>query len=473
MIVMLYSIENTAFKYKNTYYKFPQSLKTFIGSLYGNIPLSIRFGHTFTTHRDIIEKFESGNTQYQMDFIYNKTLETLIFAEENIPYYKKLFQEHALSAQNFKSLDDLKKFPTLSKQLLKDNLNIMHTNLREKPVAYFTGGSTSIPTKLFLPQSSRSKEKAYNNYIFSKLGYHYRDKTLLIKGREISIPEKDIYWEYEPIDNYFLLSNNYMNSDKFPLMYQKTKIFNPKFIFGYPSAILSFIKQCKLRGYEKLNINGVILSSETIYPNELQMIRKFFGVDVLTHYGHTERTVIGYRINNNHYNFLNSYGVPRIVDNEIVATSFDNFVMPFINYKTYDHISGNIKYYPESDIAHHTENIEGRNKDFLVTDDNRLISITMIWGGIPQESINDLQYIQKEKGKVTVLVTGNNINPNKVRSDMLRTVRNGIYFDVKVVKKIEKSSRGKRNICKQSLDIESIRNEISQKSLKSFSEKKK
>lgn len=457
---MTYSIEDRVFHYKSTYYKFPQSLKTFIGSLYGNIPLAIRFGNAFTTHRDIVEKFESSSTQYQMDFIYNKTLETLIFAEENIPYYKKIFQEHALSSKDFKALDDLKKFPTLNKQLIKDNLNNIHTNLKEKPVAYFSGGSLSTPTKYFLPQRSRSKEKAYNNYIFSKIEYHYRDKTLLLKGREISIPEKDIYWEYEPIDNYFLLSNNYMNSDKFPLMYEKTKAFNPKYIFGYPSAILSFIKQCKLHGYAKLDIKGIMLSSETIYPNELQIIREFFGVDVLAHYGHTERIVIGYHINDNSYNFLNSYGVPRIVDNQIIATSFDNFVMPFINYQTGDHVTGNIEYYPESDIVTHAENIEGRTQDFLVSEDKRLISITTMCGGqyLPLETINNIQYIQEEEGKVTVLVEGNNIDTEKVRQGMCQLVREGISFDVKVVDSIEKSSRGKRIMCKQSLDIESIRN---------------
>lgn len=469
---MDYSIEKIIFNYKSTYYKFPQSLKTFIGTIYGHIPLSIRFGHHFRTHRDIIEKFESSNTQYQMDFIYNKTLETIIFSEEHIPYYKKIFQEHGISSKDFKALGDLKKFPTTNKELIKSNLNSFHTDIIEKPVTYFTGGSLSIPAKFFLPQSSRSKEKAYTLYISSKTGYHHRDRTLLLKGREVSIPEKNIYWEYEPVANYFVLSNNYINSDKFPLIYEKAKTFSPKFIFGYPSAILSFIRQCKLHGFKKLDVQGIILSSETIYSNEHKIITDFFGVNILTHYGHTERIVVGYKLNNSLYSFVNSYGVPRIVNNEIIATSFDNFVMPFINYETGDHVSGNIEYYPESDIAHHIQDIEGRSKDFLVTDDKRLVSVTMLCGGLPQETINHIQYIQEEEGKVTVLVTGENINPEKVRSDMCRTVRDGIYFDVKVVENIEKSSRGKRIICKQSLDIESIRNEISQKSLKSILNKK-
>lgn len=460
MNTMAFSIEHIAFNYKNTYYKFPQSLKTFIGTLYGNVPLSKRFGKTYSMHKEIIEKFETGSMQYQMDFIYNKTLETLIFAEENIPYYKKVFQAHGIASKDYKSLDDLKKFPTLNKQIIKDNLNTMYTDIVEKPVEYFSGGSLSTPTKYYLPETSRSKEKAYSTFTLSQVGgYTYRDKTLLLKGREISIPEKDIYWEYEPIDNYFLLSNNYMNSSKFPLMFEKAKKFNPKFIFGYPSAVLSFIKQCKLHGYPKLKIKGVILSSETLYPDELKIIRDFFDVDVLTQYGHTERIVTGYTINDKPYKFLNSYGMPRIVNNEIIATSFDNFVMPFINYQTGDHVTGKIDYYTDSDIAIHAENIEGRTQDFLVSEDKRLISITTMCGGqhLPLETIDNIQYLQEEEGKVTVLVEGKDVDPEKVKNGMCQLVRDGIDFDVKLVDNIEKSSRGKRIMCKQSLDIETIR----------------
>jgi len=40
---------------------------------------------------------------------------------------------------------------------------------------------------------------------------------------------------------------------------------------------------------------------------------------------------------------------------------------------------------------------------------------------------------------------------------MCKLVREGIEFDIKTVDKIEKTHRGKRVICKQSLDIEKIR----------------
>ncbi len=452
--------EEVLHKYRSIYYNFPQSLKTFLGGLYGAIPLSVRFGKNYDIHKKIIQKFENADEQYKLDFMYNKTLETLLFAEQNIPYYKDIFNEYGVSVNSFKSLEDIKFFPTLTKSDIKKNIDNIYSDKIERAIPYYSGGSLSTPTKYFLPDSSRAKEKAYNNYIFLQIGHVHRDRTLLLKGREVSKPEQNIFWEYEPIDNYFLLSNNYMNSDKFPLMYEKAKEFQPKFIFGYPSAVLSFIKQSKLNNLPRLQVKGVMLASETVYPDELKVIEDYFGVEVLTHYGHTERNAIAYRINEESYNFMNSYGLTRVQNNEIITTTFDNFVMPFINYKSGDSVAGEIIYYDNTDIVKRVENIEGRTQDFLVTKDERLVSITTMC--YEQDELcleaDALQYVQTVTGKVTLLVEGDNINTKVLEQEMNKNpLHDGLEIKVKSVKHIKKSQRGKRVICRQALDIERFR----------------
>ncbi len=448
--------------HRGIYYKMPQSLKNIFGSIYGAIPLSKRFGKLYTIHKNSVIEFEKMQDTQKIEFLYKKTLETIKFAEENIPYYKKSFQEHGVSSKDFHTLSDLKKFPVITKEDIKENLDDLYTDIVEKPADYYSGGSLTTPTKYYHPlYTSRAKEKAYNNFMFEKIGYKYREKALLLKGREISKPEKNIYWEYDPIENYFLISNNYMNSDKFPLIYEKAKAFKPKIAFGYPSALLSFIKQCKKHNFKKLDIEAIILASETVYENEIEMMEEFFGVDILSHYGHTERAIIAYRINRGRYNFLNSYGIARVVNNELIATGFDNFVMPLINYKSGDTATGEIEYFDGTDIVKSSTNIEGRTQDFLVTDDNRLVSITTMCGGqhLPLESIGQLQYVQKEPGRVTVLIEAikDDIDPQSIIDGMKKLVRDGIEFEIEFVDNIPKSSRGKRVICKQALNIEKIR----------------
>jgi len=463
------TFEEVLHNYKEVYYSFPQSLKTFLGSLYGNIPLSVRFGKHYTVHETLLRRFEEADTQFQLDFLYNKTQETLLFAQEHIPYYRHLFLEHGIDATAFKSLDDIARFPALNKQTIKTHLERLYTDSIEKPVAYYSGGSLSTPTKYLLPSSSRAKEKAYNNYIFSQIGYNYRDRSLLSRGREVFKPHKNIFWEYEPVDNYFFLCGSYMNSDVFPRIYKKAKKFKPKFFFGYPSAVLSFVKQSVKYGLPPLKLQGIIVASETLYPHELQMIQDHFKADVLTHYGHTERNAIAFKINDGLYRFLSSYGMARIIDEEIVTTSFDNFVMPFINYQTSDRATGDIEYYPNCDIVNTVENIEGRTQDFLVTHDLRLISITSMTSAtttsegaqLASDNIHAIQYIQSDPGKVTVLLEGHHIDAHAIAAGMNALLQGAIDFDIQIVERIDKTSRGKRVICKQSLNIDHIRNAAS------------
>ncbi|RUM62584.1 MAG: hypothetical protein DSZ03_06425 [Sulfurimonas sp.] len=459
------TFEEILHQYKEVYYRFPQSLKTFLGSVYGSIPLSIRFGKHYSIHETLLREFEAADTQFQLDFIYNKTLETLLFAEQHIPYYQKRFREYGLSAKDFKSPEDIAQFPTLHKEDIKTHIANLHSNVAETPVAYYSGGSLSTPTQYFLPASSRAKEKAYNNYIFSQIGYRYRDRALLSRGREIFKPHRNTYWEYEPVDNYLYLCSSYMNSDIFPKIYTKALKFKPKFFIGYPSAVLSFMKQSKKHHLTAIPLEGIILASETLYQEELRTLQEYFDTKVLTHYGHTERSAIAYRINDESYRFLASYGLVRIVNEEIITTSFDNFVMPFINYQTADHATGTVTYYPQSSVVKGVTHIEGRIQDFLVTKDHRLISITAMTsatttskkGHFVADDIHAVQYIQSEPGKVTVLLEGTPSNPNAIAEKMTTLLQGGIDFDLNIVERIDKTPRGKRVICKQSLDIERFR----------------
>ena len=455
------AIDDLLHLYRDTYYKLPQPVKSFLGGIYGNIPLSVRFGKHYVSSLQCVKQFEQWDTQKQLDFIYNKTYETLLFAQEHIDYYSRLFAEYQVSIRDFKEPFDITLFPRLTKEAIKKHLGTMYSAAVQVPTPYYTGGSTSSPTKYYLPlNSSRGKEKAYNEYIFSKIGKKHRDKTLLLKGREVAKPEKSIYWEYEPVDNYLVVSSNYLNSDKFALIYDRVQRFGPKFVFGYPSAVLDFVKLAKNNGVDSYLVKGVILTSEMVLPEEQKIIRDFFGCNVLVKYGHTERAALGYSINGGPYKLQNSYGLVRCVKNELVVTSFDNFVMPFINYRTNDFFGGSKEFYPGTDIAMSAQHIEGRIQEYLVTKDHRLVSIVVMGAGhySSLSNVNAIQYQQNRPGYVTLLVQSEEpIDQDLIKKQLENFTKDGIVFDVKLVPKVEKTSRGKRVLCKQSLDIDKYR----------------
>ena len=339
--------------YSKTYFNLPRPIKTFLGQIYGSIPLKVRFGKEYEVHRRLIEKYENSNNQFKQDFTFAKTFETIQFAYENIPYYTKLFNDNGFKPNEFKSFEDLKKIPYLTKSIIQNNLKSLYTDRIDKPIAVNTGGSTFTPTKFFISlNKTRSKERAYNNYIFSKLGFVYRDKTLALRDKDRSNQKKGVFWDYETVANQLWVSPNHVNSKNIEPIFKEVKLFKPKYIWGYPSQITLFINECKKKGIDKLDgASGVFLTSELVFPDQMGLINNFFNCRILTHFGHSESTTIGYRIDQQEYKFLNSYGLSRVVDNELITTSFDNFVMPFINYKTQDFVTGKCNFIENSDVT--------------------------------------------------------------------------------------------------------------------------
>ena len=74
--------------------------------------------------------------------------ETLQWVYDRIPYYKTLFDQNGVSPNDLKSLEDLAKFPTTTKNDLRDNYpDRLFTVPREELVRYHvSSGTTGKPT---------------------------------------------------------------------------------------------------------------------------------------------------------------------------------------------------------------------------------------------------------------------------------------------------------------------------------------
>ncbi len=460
---MKFSFDSVAHLYKGLYYNLPQPMKSLLGTIYGSIPIEKRYGPLYTEYLERIRRYESADLSYQEEYLFLQVQKTLRFAQKHIPFHQKRFAEYGVHADDFKTLQDLKKFPTMTKEDIKKELKSLYTEVEEKAVAYYSGGSTSSPTKFYHPlYTSRAKHKAYSVYTLSQIGYKLRDRTLLLKGREVVDIKRDIYWDYEPVDNVLNVTSSYILTDKFPKIYAAAKKFAPKFIFGYPSAVMDFMFASQSAEYSPLKIDGIILASESVTQEQISMLKAYYGdVPVFVDYGHTERVVGAYKIDNDAYRFVGAYGVARNVAGEIVGTSLDNFVMPFINYKTGDEVSGEITYLPDTDIMLRAAMIKGRTQDYLVTYDYRLIPLTTLYVGhhLPAEVVMNLQYRQEEAGRVRVILERGRttISVEQILKGLKSMVPEGIFFEIIITDRIEKTARGKRVVCVQDLDIGAIK----------------
>jgi phenylacetate-CoA ligase len=206
-------------------------------------------------------------------------------------------------------------------------------------------------------------------------------------------------------------------------------------------------------------LTGIFLTSEGTTVEEKKEIADFFDCKVISFYGHSERAIIAVDIKaNGIYKVYSSYGYPRIVDGELVVTSFVNRAMPLINYSMGDGAE-----LIEDENSFYLKNITSRRgKDFIYLTKEIKFSITLL--AMHTEVEQDLlyyQFHQKEFGKIEIrlLQKTGSLMPEKALSekfaDAIQKELKDFKIDVRIVSKEEivKSHRGKMILLVQELTV--------------------
>jgi phenylacetate-CoA ligase len=344
------------------------------------------------------------------------------YAYGTVPYYSEIFQRIGFHPEDFKSIQDLKKLPFLTKEDVRQNQDQLISgsfNRKHLKVAR-TGGTSGLPMTFYLDKKTTSvKEMVFLMDIWKRIGYKLYDRCIVLREDDVPdiIPGKK-YWKMNVLVNWLVMSTYHLNKDTFQLYYKKIIQFKPKFIIAFPSAIYMlsrFIKENKLPVFTGLK--GIICSSENILPWQREYVETLLKVRILSYYGHSEKcTIASECLDEQIYEFYPQYGYIELINKqgepctkedergEIVVTGFQNYASPFIRYKTND-----IGIYTNQRNSKHPywfaiKGIEGRIQDFIINEDGTTITAVSIdrpfWE--LKEYIYAYQYIQNEPGILSV-----------------------------------------------------------------------
>ncbi|MBN1931057.1 MAG: phenylacetate--CoA ligase family protein [Desulfobacterales bacterium] len=457
------------------YYNMPQKSKYVIGSIYARLPNTLKLGRSYIKFQKLLCESRNWTKQQIADYQLRNLKKTLNAAYNYVPYYKKKFNEYGVNPDKLKSIDDIKYFPTLTKKDIKNNYNDLISNNipKSRHLVTTTGGSTSEPIRFLQEKGvTRSKERAFIFDGWSRVGYSPRAKAVQLKGRSVGNPDKKIFWEYEPIQNFLEMDSNYLTEENIPLYLDAIKKFYPKFIIGYPSSIYLIAKYIRALKDEFIPIQAVFLASENVYPWQRQLFQEVFGCRIFSHYGHSEMVLLGMECEDTHdLHFFPEYGFLEVLDSrmnpvtdvgkygELVGTSFHNYVMPLIRYKTQDLgiIGGRDcpcgRKYPI------IKDVEGRLQEFIVTADNRLISVCVMGAAHFDvlDYVYETQYYQDTPGKLIFNVvpkSGFNAEHKILISKSIKEkVGSDIDVEVKEVENIVRTKSGKHLMIDQKISL--------------------
>ena len=461
---------------RNLIRKAPSWIKKPIKYVYGLIPYEKRMGKVFWDTYNFLQESQWWGKEKLEEYQMQQLKELLHHAYENVPYYRKVFDERGLRPKDIQDFDDLKKIPFLTKEIIQNNLeDLVAQNYPRSKLQYVTtGGSTGIPMGFYLDKNTAgSIEWAFMLTQWNRVGFKVGDKCVVLRGDVIKSANKGKLWEYDSANKNLILSSYHMIDETLPKYIAKIKEFKPNFIQAYPSAVTilaRFMKNNKIENFP--SVKAILCGSENLYFWQRKLLEEVFQCRVYSWYGHAEECCLaGECEKSNYYHIFSEYGYTELIGEdgkqvneenklgEIVATGFNNYVCPFIRYRTMDMaIKGKNNCNQCGRQFQLLKKIEGRLQEMILTKTNRYISMTAInMHSDVFDNIKQFQFFQEEKGKVFFNIIRKNSYTEKdteyIYRELNKKLGNDMDLIIHFVDHIPRTKNGKYRFLIQKLPI--------------------
>lgn len=318
-----------------------------------------------------------------------------------------------------------------------------------------TGGVLGKPANFLQNNEVWYKEMAYIDYLFEHLGLKRNAYKLSFRGGEFGLAKEGVWYE-NPLHQEISFSPFSMDTEAIEVLKSILKKYKPVIWYGYPSAFKSLFIVLES---EAISLEFVpetlLLISESFTQTDLNFFKSHLPQTRITSfYGLSERCVFGFPQDGDisGYKLDTNYGYVELVDNEgnviteegvlgeIVATTYDNYAMPLIRYRTGDYTRW--KDYAQRNIGL----IEGKWSGIGLIDKNgHEISLTAInFHAGEWSKVELIQFQQISPGLVSVSIKGVKIDGNQELIDSLNNrVGNSIRFIQNPNNDFVKTKRGK------------------------------
>jgi len=397
-------------------------------------------------------------------------------AYENVPYYQRVFDERNLKPEDIQSLSDLQKLPFLTKDIVRENLeDLKAQNYPEEAFEYVTtGGSTGIPLGFYYESGvSRAKEWAFMKTQWDRVGYHFHDKCVILRGNVINSSDTEKYWEKSFFGRWLVLSSYHLTQENVSNYISEIKKFGPKYIQAYPSTIIILAKHMQENQIKPIQtLKAILCGSENIYPWQRELVEKMFQCRVYSWYGNSEQVVLAGECEyNQEYHIFPEYSIFELIRNdgtpihhnheigEVVGTGLNNYIFPLIRYRTMDHATLNSKDKCKCGRNYfRLDKVVGRQHEYIVTERGNLIAMTAInMHSDIFDNVHQFQFYQEKKGEVFLHLVKKYTYTDHDSQNILQALHHKMGDEVRVelkfVDEIPRTKSGKYRFLIQEISI--------------------
>lgn len=433
----------------------------------GMVPPSIMLGKHYRRQARFLEESSLWGAEELAKFQLGQLLKATEFAATTVPYYRDLFAKLGLP-KKLRSIDEFLTLPFLTKEIIKEEGSRMISEAVPVSARYqvTTGGTSGTPMAFWMAAEAYSREWAFVHDLLGRYGISSSDRKIGLRGVPFPCAEQGIYYQFNPIYHELQISPFHLTEDVIRNMASIIRNFGARYIHGYPSSVSQFASIASKCGLAKeLDLKGVLLVSETVYPHQLTLISEALGCPVISFYGHSERLIFaGSAFDREGYFIDPRYGYTEVIDGELIGTGFINMAMPMLRYRTGDIATIEHPVGGKGVLAFpRIPRVDGRwLQEMLVGKNGALISVTALnMHSDLFANIQRFQFYQETRGQVVLRVIPTPDFDYKRDGEVIinafrEKVGHELDVELKVVESVELTTRGKQMFLIQKLPVGTV-----------------
>lgn len=300
---------------------------------------------------EVLQKSQKCSFEEQIKMQKKNLLNIIKHAVNNVPYYNKL----NIDLENFAEetiFEDIKNIPFLDKNILRKEFESLQYNGGDRKTYYNTSGGSTGEAARFIQDDYYSDWNLAASLLFdSWTGYQLGEPTIQLWAaeRDIVYDKRDYkHLLAEWIRNRKLLNAFKMTEDNIIQYIEQINMFKPKLIVAFVNSIYELALYAFRKNIVVHSPKGIIVTAETLYEEQREIIQKVFNCQVFNRYGSREIGAIACECekqNGLHINIFNQF--IEVVNDDgkscdfgeegnIVVTNLKNYSMPIIRFKIGD-----------------------------------------------------------------------------------------------------------------------------------------
>jgi len=347
-------------------------------------------------------------------------------AYNNVPYYKRLYDDYGININEIRTLDDLKKLPFITKDEIRDHFpsEIVSSKFNVEDCHYSaTTGSTGRSLPFVFNQSAYAFYIATGLRMYTIIGYRPWHKLVYIKYTKINYPRFGPFFRTEHIPSTIPAAEQI----------DMLRSMKPDLLLGYASIIFEIAQKVTPDDLKLIRPRFIGINSELSTKHQRDFISSVFGCPVYDEYSTEETWMIASQCRHGNYHlyidnvwveFLDRNGnsVEPGEEGEMVLTTSRSDAMPFIRYRIGDIGRYSDKKCPCGLGYPLLEAFDGRADDSFILPSGTYISSLKILNTFTKfikkylHLMEEFKIIQKDRGYIVIeLVKGKEYSDSRFK----------------------------------------------------------